>query len=144
MLCLICSIPLYLAVNVIYGVEVSKELTPLWVFGPLIIALYIKMVQWVCALYVFSFKMTVKVIKNLPTYCMVAYSYVACGKLKEDVLACVWQPVVNIKNLDYKEVSRKRMKELQEWMVEKYLDYVESIWPYYCRAIRFLKRANLL
>lgn len=144
MLCLICSIPLCLAVNVIYGVEVSKELTPLWVFGPLIIALYIKMLRWVCALYVFSFKLTLKVIKNLPTYCMVAYSYVACGKLKEDVLARVWQPVVNVKNLDYKELSRKRMKELQERIVEWYLDYVESIWPYYCRTIRFLKRANLL
>ncbi|XP_059443735.1 uncharacterized protein LOC132175724 isoform X2 [Corylus avellana] len=141
---LLIFLPLYLAVNVIYGVEVSKELTPLWVLGPLIMALNIKIFQWVCSLYVFSFKLTLTVIKNLPTYCMVAFSYIASGKLKEDVRARFWQPVVNIKNLDYKELSRKRMKELQEWIVERYLDYVESIWPYYCRTIRFLKRANLL
>ncbi|KAM3703931.1 hypothetical protein ACJW30_04G137000 [Castanea mollissima] len=141
---LLIFIPLYLVVNFIYGAEVSKELTPLWVFGPLIIAAYIKMFRWLCALYVFSFKQTVKVIKNLPTYYMVAYSYVARGKLTEDVHSRFWQPVVNIKNLDYKELSRKRLKELQEWMMEKYLDYVESIWPYYCQTIRFLKRANLI
>jgi hypothetical protein len=141
---LLIFIPLYLVVNVLYGAEVSKELTPLWVFGPLIIALYIQMFRWLCALYVFSFKQTVKVIKNLPTYYMVTYSYVARGKLKEDVQARFWQPVVNIKNLDYKELSRKKLKELQEWMVEKYLDFVESIWPYYCQTIRFLKRANLI
>lgn len=137
---LLIFVPLYLAVNVIYGVEVSKELTPLWVFGPLIIALQIKMLQWLFALYVFSFKMTVKVIKNLPTY----YSYVARGKLKEDIQAFVWQPIANIKNLDHKELSRKKMKEFQGWVVERYLDFVESIWPYYCRTIRFLKRANLI
>ncbi|KAF5476767.1 hypothetical protein F2P56_003471 [Juglans regia] len=141
---LLIFVPLYLAVNVIYGADVSKELTPLWVIGPLIIALYIKMLRGLWALYVFSFKMTVKIIKNLPTYFMVAYNYVACGKLKEDVLALFWQPVENIKNLDYKELARKRLKELQERVVEWYLDYVESIWPYYCRTIRFLKRANLI
>lgn len=128
----------------IYGAEVSKELTPLWVFGPLIIALYIKMVRWLCALYAFSFKLTVEVIKNLPTYCRLAYNYVACGKLKEEIRARLWQPIANIKNLDYKELSRRKLKELQEQIMERYLDYVESIWPHYCRTIRFLKRANLI
>ncbi|KAG2678836.1 hypothetical protein I3760_11G022500 [Carya illinoinensis] len=141
---LLIFVPLYLAINVIYGAEVSKELTPLWVIGPLIIALYIKVFRGLWALYVFSFKMTVKIVKNLPTYFRVAYSYVARGKLKEDVLARFWQPVENIKNLDYKELARKKLKELQERAVEWYLDYVESIWPYYCRTIRFLKRANLI
>lgn len=133
-----------MTVNVIYGAEVSKELTPLWVIGPLFIALYINMFRGLCALYVFSFKMTLKVVKNLPTYCMVAYRYVARGKLKADVLALVWQPVLNIKNLDYKELARQKLRELRERLVEWYLDYVESIWPYYCRTIRFLKRANLI
>lgn len=127
-----------------YGAEVSKELTPLWVFGPLIVALYIKMLQWLFALYVFSFNLTVKIIKNLPTYYMVAYKYISKGKLKEDLHAVFWQPVENIKNIDYKEFSKRKLKELQLWIVEKYLDFVESIWPYYCRTIRFLKRANLI
>ncbi|KAL8480752.1 hypothetical protein ACS0TY_027332 [Phlomoides rotata] len=26
--------PLYLAVNIVYGSRVSKELTPLWILGP--------------------------------------------------------------------------------------------------------------
>ncbi|KAJ7956211.1 Embryo defective protein [Quillaja saponaria] len=141
---LLIFIPFYLAVNVRYGAEVSKELIPLWIIGPLIVALYIKLIRGLCALYVFTFKQTVKVIKNLPTYCIVAYNYVARGKLKEDIGAYVFQPVLSIKNLNYKELTRIKLKELQEWLVEKYLDYVESIWPYYCRTIRFLKRANLI
>ncbi|TQD72677.1 hypothetical protein C1H46_041779 [Malus baccata] len=141
---LLIFIPMYLAVNMIHGAEVSKELTPLWVLGPLIAALYIKMLQWLCALYVFSFKQTVKVIKNLPTYYMVAYTYIAHGKLKEEIRARFWQPLLNVKNLDYKKLSRRKLKALQGLIIEKYLDFVESIWPYYCRTIRFLKRANLI
>ncbi|KAG6633149.1 hypothetical protein CIPAW_12G028400 [Carya illinoinensis] len=133
---LLMFIPLYLAVNVVFGAEVSKELTPMWIFGPLIIALYIKMFRWLSTLYLSSFKLTVKVIKNLPTYYRVVYSYVACGKLTEDVQARVLQPVVTMKNVNYKEFSRKKLKELQERMVERYLDFVESIWPYYCWTIR--------
>ncbi|EEF51969.1 conserved hypothetical protein [Ricinus communis] len=141
---LMVFIPLYLAVNVVYGVEVSKELTPLWILGPLIVALYIKMLRVLWALYVFSFRQTVKLVKNLPTYYLVASSYITRGRLKEDVHARVVQPVINIKNLDYKELSRKKLKEFEEWLLDKYFDYVESIWPYYCRTIRFLKRANLI
>lgn len=141
---LLIFIPLYLAVNAVYGAEVSKELTPLWVFGPLVVVLYIKMLQGLCKLYAYCFKQTVTIVKSLPTYYLVAYNYVARGKLREDVGARVWQPVVDMRNLDYKEVSRTKLKEFQEWMLEKYLDFVESIWPYYCRTIRFLKRANLI
>ena len=133
-----------MAINVIYGAEVSKELTPLWILGPVIVALYIKMLQWLIGLYVFSFKQTVKIIKNLPTYYMVAYSYIIQGKLKEEVRARFWQPMMNFKNMNYKESSKRKLKELEEWVIEKYLDFVESIWPYYCRTIRFLKRANLI
>ncbi|PON72227.1 embryo defective [Parasponia andersonii] len=141
---LLIFIPLYLAVNVIYGAEVSKDLTPLWILGPVILALYIKMLGWLFALYVFSFKQTVKVIKNLPTYFTVAYSYIVQGKLKEEVYARFWRPVVNFKNMNYKESSKRKLKELEEWIGEKFIDFVESIWPYYCRTIRFLKRANLI
>jgi len=123
---------------------VSKELTPLWILGPLIVAFYIKLLQGLWALYVFSFRQTIKVIKNVPTYYLVASGYIRQGKLKEDIQARVLQPLQSFKNLDRKEFSRKKMMELQEWCMEKYLDYVESIWPYYCRAIRFLKRANLI
>ncbi|KAI9173855.1 hypothetical protein LWI28_007627 [Acer negundo] len=141
---LMIFVPMYLAVNMIYGTGVSKELTPLWVFGPLIVALYVKMFQWLYALYVFSFKQTVKVVTNLPTYCLLAYNYIAQGKLIDEVGSRVWQPVADVKNLGFKELSRRKMKEFQEWIGEQYLDFVESIWPYYCRTIRFLKRANLI
>ncbi|MBA0674249.1 hypothetical protein Goari_015857, partial [Gossypium aridum] len=141
---LLLSIPLYMAVSLIYGAEVSKELTPLWVFGPLIVALYIRILRGLCALYVLCLKQTLQIVGNLPTYYVVAYNYIAHGKLKEEVRARVWQPVVNIKNLDYKELSRRKMKDFQEWMMEKYVDIVESVWPYYCRTIRFLKRANII
>lgn len=116
----------------------------MWVAGPLIVALYIKMCQGLCALYAFCFNQTIKIIRNLPSYYLVAYHYVAHGKLREDVKALVFRPVVAIKNTDYKEFTRTKLKQFQEWIIEKYLDFVESIWPYYCRTIRFLKRANLI
>ncbi|PPS19398.1 hypothetical protein GOBAR_AA01197 [Gossypium barbadense] len=127
-------IPLYMAVSLIYGAEVSKELTPLWVF-------------WASncgSLHQDSQRVTLQIVGNLPTYYVMAYNYIAHGKLKEEVRARVWQPVVDIKNLDYKELSRRKMKDFQEWMMEKYVDIVESVWPYYCRTIRFLKRANII
>lgn len=141
---LLIFIPLYLGINVVYGAEVVRELTPLWIIGPLVVALYVKLFRWLVGLYVFSFKKTINVIKNLPSYYLVASTYIAQGKLKEDIWARFWQPVVDIKNLDYKELLRRKLKDFGEWLVEKYLDFVESIWPYYCRTIRFLKRANLI
>ncbi|KAG6754126.1 hypothetical protein POTOM_042134 [Populus tomentosa] len=121
-----------------------KELTPLWILGPLIVAIYIKLFQGLWTLYVFSFRQIVKLIKNAPAYYLVASGYIRQGKLKDDMQVHVLQPVLHIQNLDRKEFPRKKTKELQEWLTEKYLDYVESIWPYYCRAIRFLKKANLI
>ncbi|KAL2340928.1 hypothetical protein Fmac_008868 [Flemingia macrophylla] len=141
---LLIFVPFYLAVNVKYGAEVSKELTPLWVLGPLIVAIQVMIIRWLSAVYVFSFKQTVKLIKNSPSYCILAYSYVFHGKLKEDISTYVLQPILSVKNRDYKQLTRRKLKQLQEWIVELYLDFVESIWPYYCRLIRFLKRANLI
>lgn len=140
----ICSIPLYLAVNLRAGAQVSRELTPLWVLGPLIAALYVKLLRGICALYVFTFKQTVKVITNLPTYYLMAYNYIAHGKLNEGVSRHLFQPLIDIQNMDFKEVCKRKMKDLEIFLVEKYLDFVESIWPYYCRTIRFLKRAHLI
>ncbi|OIV96956.1 hypothetical protein TanjilG_00538 [Lupinus angustifolius] len=141
---LLIFVPFYLAVNVKYGVEVSKDLTPLWVFGPLIVALYVMIIRWLCSLYAFTFFQTIKVIKNLPSYCILVFNYVFRGKLKEDIRAYLLQPILNIKNRDYKQLIRNKLKELQVWIMEKYLDFVESVWPYYCRTIRFLKKANLI
>ncbi|XP_043715185.1 uncharacterized protein LOC122663645 [Telopea speciosissima] len=141
---LLIFIPWYLAVNIVYGSSVSKELRPLWILGPLIMALYIKMLQGLCALYVFTFKQTMIVVKNFPTYTLLAYNYMAQGKLKEDLRARFWQPVLDTKNLDYKALSKRKLIEFGEWVAEKYVDYVESIWPFYCRTIRFLKKANLI
>lgn len=134
--CCICSIPLYLAVNVIYGAEVSKELTPLWIIGPLLVALHIKTLRWLSAVSVFSFKETVRVAKKLP----VAFNYIARGNLKEDIRAHFLQPVVEIKNLDYKELQRV----LKVWLQERSLDLVEFLWPSYCLTVRSLKKANLI
>lgn len=136
--------PLYLVVNIVYGSEVSKELTPLWILGPLVVALYIKMFRAICRLYVFSFQQTVKLVKNMPAYCLLVYEYIFHGKLKEAMRAHLWKPVVDLKNTNYNEVTKRKLKDLQGWLVEKYLDFVESIWPYYCRTIRFLKRANFI
>ncbi|MED6186605.1 hypothetical protein PIB30_068331 [Stylosanthes scabra] len=141
---LIIFAPLFLFVNVKHGAEVAKELTPLWVMGPLIVALEIMFMRWVGGLYVFAFKQTIKIIKNFPSYCVFAFTYVFRGKLKEDINAYIFQPLLRIKNANYKKMMRRRFEAFAEWIMERYLDFVESIWPYYCRTIRFLKRANLI
>ncbi|KAI4329541.1 hypothetical protein MLD38_027919 [Melastoma candidum] len=141
---LMIFIPLYLGVNATYGREVSRELTPLWVFGPLLVALYVKLFRGLWALYTFTFNQTVKVFKSLSPYYLLACGYVAHGKLKQDLQAHVWDPAVSIKNQDSKDLSERMIRELRDWLLEKYLDFVESIWPYYCRTIRSWKRANLI
>ncbi|KAL0718366.1 hypothetical protein Bca4012_067688 [Brassica carinata] len=141
---LLLFVPAFLAVNAIYGAEVTKELSPLWIVGPLIVALYVKMFQGLCTLYAFCFNQTTKVMRNLPSYYLIAYHYISHGKLRDDVRALVTRPMVAIKNADYKELTGTKLKQFREWIVEIYLDFVESIWPYYCRTIRFLKRANLI
>ncbi|CAA7397586.1 unnamed protein product [Spirodela intermedia] len=77
-------------------------------------------------------------------YSMLSYNFIAEGRLQAFIYACLCQPIVDAKNMDYKALGRQMLKQLKEWAVETYLDYVESIWPYYCRTIRFLKKANLL
>lgn len=131
---------MYLAVNFKYGVEVVKELTPLWFGGPLIVALYITMIQVITSLYIFSFKQSVKVLKKSP----MVYDYVARGKFKDIIRVRLWTPVVGFWNLGYIEISKRIWKDFQMWLVDKYMDYVESIWPSYCKFIRFLKRANFI
>ncbi|XP_008782690.2 uncharacterized protein LOC103702154 [Phoenix dactylifera] len=141
---LLIFIPWYLTVKLVYGVEVTKELTPLWVLGPLIVALYIKIIEGLCSLYLFLFMQAVRLVKNLPTYSLLVHNYINEGKLKAVLWALFWKPLINIKNLDYRALFRGKVKQLEEWAVEKYLDYIESIWPYYCRTIRFLKKAHLI
>lgn len=144
---LIIFFPMYVAVNIKYGAEVSKDMTPFWIGGPLLVALYVKMFNLVCILYAFTFRQTVKVIKNSPSYCLMTYDFIVSGKLKDIVRVYLWQPLVDISKFDYKDV----LKRVEAWWEakkvawdEKTVDYVESIWPYYCRTVRFLKRANLM
>ncbi|XP_057786859.1 uncharacterized protein LOC131004232 isoform X2 [Salvia miltiorrhiza] len=136
--------PLYLAVNLVYGMEVSKELTPLWILGPIVVAANVKMFRALCGLYAFCFKQTVNVIKNLPIYYSLVHDHVVHGKLKEAMRIHVLQPVADIRNMNYNEVTRRTMKDLQGWLVERQLDLIELVWPYYCRTIRFLKSTNLI
>lgn len=137
---LLIFIPFYLSVRVVYGAEVTKELTPMWVLGPLIVALYVRIIQGLYSSYIFCFQYTVSLVKKVPSI----YNYIAEGELKAFLWPRFWKPIEDIRNLDYKDYLVQRLKQLQEWVVEKYLDFVESIWPYYCRTIRFLKKANLL
>lgn len=128
----IIFIPLFLIVNIIYGTQVAKELSPLWIGGPLLVALYIKMVQLICSLYVFSFKKSVKVVKNFSR-----------GKVKEFIRVHLWQHMVYFRNLDYIEESKRIWEEFQAWMADKCLDYVESMWSYR-ETIGFLRMAKIV
>ncbi|XP_072961260.1 uncharacterized protein [Typha angustifolia] len=141
---LLIFVPWYLSVKLRYGAEVTSELKPLWFLGPLIVALYIKVIQGLCALYLYIFMQAIQLARNLPSYSLLVYTYIAEGKLKAYIFSRFWEPIVRIKKMDYKALLRQKFKQLEDWVVEKYLDYVESIWPYYCRTIRFLKKAHLI
>ncbi|CAN6453230.1 unnamed protein product [Victoria cruziana] len=141
---LVIFVPFYLAVSAIYGGEVVKDLTPLWTLGPAIVFLYVKLAKGLCSLYIFTFKQAVLLVKTAPGFSLWLYGYIKEGRLKAKLREIFWQPVVDVKNLDYRALVNSKVKELEVWMVEQYLDFVESIWPYYCRTIRFLKRANLI
>ncbi|KAL3655392.1 hypothetical protein CASFOL_001178 [Castilleja foliolosa] len=132
--------PLYLAINLLYGLKVSKELMPLWILGPLIVALYIKTFRVMCGLYAFSFKQAVQVVKNVPVFYLLVHNYFVHGKLKEDIL----EPLTDIKNVDYNDLTRRKMKDLQGWFLGIHLDFIELIWPCYFRTTRLLKRANFM
>lgn len=124
--------------------EVSKELTPLWILGPLVVAFYVKTFRVLCRLYAFSFKQTVSVLKHLPVYYLLVHDYISRGKLTEAMRIPISQLVADIRNMNYNEVTWSKMKDLQGWFVERQLDLVELVWPYYCRTIRFLKRTNFI
>lgn len=141
---LLIFIPFYLTVRMVYGAEVTKELSPMWILGPLIVAFYVKIIQALCSLYVFCFMLAVRLVRNLPSYFLLVCNYIVEGKLRTFLYTRFWKPVDDVKNMDYKQFVVVKMKQLQEWAYEKYLDYIESIWPYYCRTIRFLKKANLI
>lgn len=136
--------PLYLAVNLVYGMDVSKELTPLWTLGPLFVAAYMKMLRALCGMYAFLFKQTVNAIKNLPAYYLLVHDDIIHGKSKEAIRVHILQHVSYIRNMNYNEATRRKMEDLQGWLVERYLDLIEFVWPTYSRTIRFLKRTSLI
>lgn len=128
----IIFIPLFLIVNMKYGGQVAKELTPLWIGGPLVVALYMKTVLVICSLYVFSFNKSVKVVNNFSR-----------GKVKEFIWVHIWQHMAYFRNLNYIEESKRIWEGFQAWMADKCLDYVESMWS--CRqTIGLLKMANIV
>ncbi|XP_047944835.1 uncharacterized protein LOC125191338 isoform X3 [Salvia hispanica] len=136
--------PLYLAVNLVYGMEVSKELTPLWILGPIVVTVYVKTFQALCGLYAFGFKQTANVIKKLPVYYSLVHDHIVHGKLKEAMRIHILQPLADIRHMNYSEVTRRKTKVLQGWLVDRQLDLIELVWPWYCRTIRFLKRTHLV
>lgn len=82
----------------------------------------------------------VRLIKNVPIYSSLVYTYIAEGKLK----GILWALLIDSKNLDYNALCREKLKQLDEWMAEKHLDFIELIWPFYCRTLQFLKKAHFI
>lgn len=123
---------LYVAVNVVYGPAVSRDLTPLWIIGPFIVALYVKAIQRVAALYIFTFHETIRLVRNIPM-------------MTRDLWIRSWQPVVRMRDLNWwKESLEKKKNKIREEVVEWYLDVREANWPLYCKIMGLLKRANLI
>ncbi|MQL80385.1 hypothetical protein Taro_012838, partial [Colocasia esculenta] len=61
--------------------------------------------------------------------------YIAEGKLQAFLYAHLCQLIVDVRNIGYNKLMKQKLMQVNEWALEKYLDYVESLWPYYCRTI---------
>ncbi|XP_042389841.1 uncharacterized protein LOC121981411 isoform X1 [Zingiber officinale] len=137
-------IPLFLTIKVVHGAEAARDLMPLWIAGPLIVALYIKVIQRICSLYAFLFVQGGKFVMDLPKHALLVYSCIAEGKLRAYLWTCFVKPFVDISAFKYKDYFSQKYEQLKVVAAENYISLVESLWPYYCRTIRFLKRANLI
>lgn len=128
----IILVPLFLTVNIKYGAQVAKELSPLWIGGPLVVGLYIKMVQVLYSLYVFSFNQLVKAAVNFDPL-----------KNKDLIQVHLWRHVVYFRNFDYKNGSKRRWEHFKDWLLDKFVDYLEPMWS--CRKmVGFLKLAKMM
>lgn len=136
---LMIFVPMYVLVNLIYGAEVSKELTPLWKFAPLVVAVYIGMFKLLCAVYAFTFSYVVKVLKIMSAYVQVIYNFVVSGEL---IRVCFWQTLAYIRN--FPKIVKAQWEAKKVKWEEEFVDTMETIWPYYCRTIKALKRAKIL
>ncbi|KAJ4753669.1 embryo defective 2759 [Rhynchospora pubera] len=141
---LLVFVPGYFTVRMTYGAEVAAELMPLWFLGPPLLALYVKVIQKLLHLYFLIFTRAGLLLKDLPFYSRVAYAYVKEGKVKAYFYETLWGSVVRLKELDYQALAMQKYMHIRVWLVEVYLDLTETIWPYYCRTIKMLKKANLL
>ncbi|KAJ8477989.1 hypothetical protein OPV22_021716 [Ensete ventricosum] len=63
---IVIFIPGYLMAKVVYGADVTKELMPLSIIGPVIVAFYVKIIQGLCSIYLFFVMQASKLIKNPP------------------------------------------------------------------------------
>ncbi|CAM8933813.1 unnamed protein product [Rhodiola kirilowii] len=127
-------IPCYVAIRVIYGVEVLKELTPLWILGPLIVAFDIKMFQAISQLYVFCFKQAEIAIRSMPSP----------NKLTEAMYTYILHTLVAMTSFDYKKAAKMKLKEIIQWNKNVPVIFLTLSWPFYWRIVRFLTRSNLI
>ncbi|GER56808.1 hypothetical protein STAS_34545 [Striga asiatica] len=137
--------PVYIAVNIMYGSEVSKELTPLWIMGPLITALNVKIFSAIFGFYVFAFKQMFKIVMKIPVYSLLVHQYIFQGKLKETMLVYIWgQPLEVINNTDRNVLLGKRIEDLRGWLYESYLDFCDFMWPFYRKLLKVMRKCHLL
>ncbi|KAL9260188.1 hypothetical protein AKJ16_DCAP05960, partial [Drosera capensis] len=118
-------VPFFLAVAFMYGMEVSKELTRLWIIGPLIAAFYTRIVQKIIALYIFSIRQPA-----------------ICRNVSERLKEAVLLRVTKIKSFDPKEITIRKWEEFKETLEERYIDFTEWIWPVYLIIFKYLKKAK--
>ncbi|KAL9267066.1 hypothetical protein AKJ16_DCAP19242 [Drosera capensis] len=99
---LLIFVPFFLAVTLIHGMEVSKALTRLWIIGPLIAALYTRIVQKIISLYIFSIRLPISICRNVSE------------RLTEAVLLCF----TKIKSFNPMEITIRKWEEFKETVEE--------------------------
>lgn len=130
------------AVTVLYGFEVSSDLLPLWLIGPLFMAAFIKSSL---VFYHICVQITTNIVtigREAPAKCMEAmHNRILAVQLYMKALeARTVELIVCITSGKYKEIFREKLKEYKVRKTDEFFDYIDYWWPKWRQFERFLKK----
>lgn len=131
----------YFAITVFYGFRASNDLLPLWIIGPLMMGIFIKLCQTV---YAHCIRITTDVVNMGKATCIAAKN----GDLTRPMLLQFEQffegkrseLVYFLKGEGLKDFLQQKRREYEERIEEAIQDYAEANWPRYRATTRFLRK----
>ncbi|KAH9322969.1 hypothetical protein KI387_017608, partial [Taxus chinensis] len=135
-------LPCFFAVTVLYGNEISSELTPLWIIGPLAMGTFIKLSLVASHLCVRLAINTVVIGMATPGKCMEAmHNCIRAVQLYKQNLVTKRDELIScVRSGEYKEIWWQKFKEYKERKTDEYYDILDFWWPKWRFVERFVKK----